>query len=109
VLIYELADVYPPVPTGAARLRWHAVAIVAAADSCAASKACKDRRFLSGEAPRLPLPGCDAACCDCKYRHFVDRRRMPRRADERGAAAPKHADSERRERRGRRTSDQSAD
>lgn len=33
-------------------------------------------------APRLPLSGCDAGVCTCKYRHFEDRRAGDRRAAE---------------------------
>jgi hypothetical protein len=32
------------------------------------------RRFLSNLAPRLPLDGCDAADCSCRFTHHNDRR-----------------------------------
>jgi hypothetical protein len=60
--------------------RWHAVAIRTSSTACAASQACQARRYLSSEAPRLPLAGCDAAHCDCKYVHFPDRRGSRRRS-----------------------------
>jgi hypothetical protein len=85
--------------------RWHAVMIAVSAGACAAAQACKGKRFLSGDAPRLPLAGCDATRCDCKYRHFVDRRGAPRRQDEKIAAPPGRADANRRIRRGRRAAD----
>jgi hypothetical protein len=69
------------------RERWRAVAIVAPSTACAAALACKGKRFLCREAPRLPLADCGAQRCDCKYRHLPDRRGGPRRADEKGAIA----------------------
>jgi len=42
--------------------------------SCQAAKDLEDRRFLSGAAPRIPLPDCDAAECKCKFVHHKDRR-----------------------------------
>lgn len=32
------------------------------------------KRFLSGDAPRLPLPSCGAPTCNCRYVHHGDRR-----------------------------------
>jgi hypothetical protein len=86
------------------RQRWHAVTIVAPSRACEAALACKGTRFLSSEAPRLPLKECNAARCDCKYRHFSDRRGEPRRAEDSGAPG-KSVQKERREKRGRRASD----
>ena len=84
--------------------RWHAVSIAAAAGACEAARACKGKRFLSREAPRLPLPECDAARCECKYRHYADRRGGPRRGDERGVPKAR-VDTNRRGARGRRAVD----
>ena len=53
---------------------YKAVAIVAGKNACESVAAAEDRRYLIGEAPRLPLPGCDPAACTCKYRHLDDRR-----------------------------------
>lgn len=69
------------------RHRWHAVTIVPSSAACFVSQACKRNRYLSADAPRLPLSGCDAGHCDCKYRHFTDRRTAARRWEERGAPA----------------------
>jgi hypothetical protein len=77
------------------RHRWHAVTIIGPASICGAAQACKGKRFLSPDAPRLPLEGCDAEECNCRYRHFADRRAGPRRAEERGAA-PARAPTNRR-------------
>jgi hypothetical protein len=109
VFIYEIADAEPQALSRTPDRRWHAVAIVPAATACAAAQACKDNRYLSAEAPRLPLKGCDAARCDCRYGHFDDRRRGQRRAGDKGKPKPKPAGTEQRTRRGRRKSDGSAD
>ena len=93
-----------PREKGGARHRWHAVTIIGTAAACAAAQACKGKRILSSEAPRLPLPGCDAARCDCKYRHFGDRRAEPRRAAETGFDNSR-VESNRRGGRGRRATD----
>lgn len=44
-----------------------------------------DHRFLSDEAPRLPLAGCaHPERCRCVYRHFFDRRTATRRESDVG-------------------------
>lgn len=43
--------------------------------NCTAARAIGGKRFLVREAPELPLPGCDAATCQCKFAHHDDRRR----------------------------------
>jgi hypothetical protein len=47
--------------------------------ACEAVKRLRDRRFLYRDAPLLPLPGCDVKPCQCRYRHFGDRRHEDRR------------------------------
>ena len=37
------------------------------------------RRFLSSEAPLLPLAGCTEQYCQCRYVHYEDRRERDRR------------------------------
>jgi hypothetical protein len=49
--------------------------------SCEVARAMSGRRFLPGQAPHLPLSGCTAARCACKYVHFDDRRAGDRRSD----------------------------
>ena len=79
--------------------RYHAVAIGKNTAACAASMQLVGKRFLSKEAPSLPVAGCDANTCRCRYVHYEDRRggedrRFPfgvRRSSE-----PNVADSERR-------------
>jgi len=65
---------------------WHAVSIatgsmVTGACPCKAAVALQGQRFLSAEAPKLPLRGCsNPKGCQCSYRHHADRRNDPRRA-----------------------------
>ena len=54
--------------------KWHAISIDVNDNCCQAAKALDGQRFLSREAPAMPLPNCDAAVCRCKYRHHEDRR-----------------------------------
>ncbi len=62
---------------------WHAVSIVTPNFCCEAAQRARGARFLSAEAPRLPLPTCtyDASCL-CSYKHHSDRRGQPRRRDD---------------------------
>ena len=63
--------------------RWHAVSVIADGSACQHAQDLCDTRFLSLEAPRLPLEGCsDPMRCRCRYRHHPDRRQGPRRAVE---------------------------
>jgi hypothetical protein len=71
------------VPTPASLKRWHAVAIRPMGSSCAAAQVCRTARYLSREAPRLPLADCTKPdTCACVYKHLADRRGPPRRQDE---------------------------
>jgi hypothetical protein len=87
------------------RNRWHAVTIAAPANACDAAQACKGKRFLSGDAPWLPLEECDTKRCECKYRHYEDRRGDARRRDEKGVAKHGREQGNRRLSRGRRATD----
>jgi hypothetical protein len=58
---------------------WHAVGIIPCLDACGAAQSVRNVRYLSQEAPTLPLKGCTAGKCTCRYRHFQDRRGSPRR------------------------------
>lgn len=51
------------------------------AKCCKAVKALHGKRFLSSEAPALPVQGCDQAHCECDYIHHDDRRAEIRRTD----------------------------
>jgi hypothetical protein len=87
--------------------KWHAISVDAKTSSCAVAHDLRKKRFLSKEAPNLPLDGCTKrSSCPCTYKHHDDRRNKSRRAD--GAvissSAHKHG-SERRMSRGRRSED----
>lgn len=85
---------------------WHAVRVCERTAKCRAAAALGRKRFLSHDAPRLPLPDCSAAWrCDCIYRHFEDRRAGPRRANERGIGEWVTMEVDRRVSRGRRATD----
>jgi hypothetical protein len=56
------------------RARYHAVSIKPGAYACSAANDIAGQRFLATEAPNLPLPGCDAAECECHFTHHDDRR-----------------------------------
>ena len=61
---------------------FHAVSVLAGPAACQAARGCAGTRFLSTEAPPLPLPGCDAAACKCRYQHHTDRRSGLRRGSD---------------------------
>ena len=74
------------VETGRASKQWHAVTIVAKGNSCEAARAARNNRYLSADAPRLPLAECsNPEACSCSYKHHADRRAQARRADDDGA------------------------
>ena len=74
--------------------------------SCEASRAIENQRFLSNEAPLLPLPECsDPNGCRCKYKHWDDRRQEDdRRAPFRGIGEQFHASNDKRAGKDRRSS-----
>jgi hypothetical protein len=65
---------------------YHAVSIKAGPRCCQAARSLSGARFLSKEAPRIPLPQCELAC-ECRYVHHDDRRSTPRRSAD--GAAPR--------------------
>ncbi|MCK7579713.1 MAG: hypothetical protein MZV65_31140 [Chromatiales bacterium] len=56
------------------------------------------RRFVSSEAPRLPLAGCTEQACRCRYVHYEERRERDRRHaySQSIASAPAAVERERR-------------
>lgn len=86
---------------------WHAVSIAPGPRACNAARELHGHRFVSRSAPPLPLKNCDSAACTCRYEHFDDRRRGPRRAHELGVSIDGHGGDERRgeTKRGRRKAD----
>ncbi|MBT8085636.1 MAG: hypothetical protein HKN35_05050 [Woeseia sp.] len=53
---------------------FHAVSVRPGLSSCAAARTVNGTRFLSAEAPQLPLPDCDETTCTCRFAHHNDRR-----------------------------------
>lgn len=53
---------------------YHAVSVKAGLSCPETAATVGGQRFLSREAPQLPLPTCDAQRCSCRYRHHDDRR-----------------------------------
>ena len=92
-------------PAGSRTNPYHAVSILPGADSCAAAYRFSGQRFLSRQAPRLPLPSCDAATCGCRFKHHKDRRAGPRRSSDVGMTMAGYSGNERRQSRGRRSTD----
>jgi hypothetical protein len=58
---------------------FHCVEIRSGAVSCDAVKQLAGIRFLSDEAPTLPVSGCTSGKCTCGFVHFDDRRQQDRR------------------------------
>jgi len=67
---------------------WHAVAIQPGPKRCAAVEALLGQRFLSKDAPHLPLKECTEAGCACRYRHYEDRRHEGVSLDRNGMPLP---------------------
>ena len=77
---------------------YHAVAIRCGKTPCQAAQDDQTQRYLSAEAPLLPLDQCDRPDhCNCRYQHYEDRRGGPRRRSEHGLSG--ETDAERLERR----------
>jgi hypothetical protein len=55
------------------------VAIKCGAMACTGARSLAGRRLLLSEAPRLPLTGCNAEVCRCRYAYFGERRGDDRR------------------------------
>jgi len=84
---------------------FHAVSIIPGAQACQAVYAFTGQRFLSRDAPRLPLAECNSSSCTCKFKHHKDRRAGPRRRSDFGFGISLWNGSERRKGRGRRADD----
>lgn len=53
---------------------FHAVTILCGDRACEAARSCAGIKYLSSEAPTLPLAACRAPTCTCRYEHCDDRR-----------------------------------
>ena len=64
---------------------FHGVEIESPGECCEAIHALVADRYLSGEAPTLPVAGCDQpGRCACRYKKFTDRRTDLRRESDVG-------------------------
>ena len=96
----------PPQRSSAPSNPYHSVSILPGAPACGAVCRLAGQRFLSRQAPRLPLPTCDVKSCGCRFQHYKDRRAGPRRHSGVGIMALPETGKERRQSRGRRAEDQ---
>jgi hypothetical protein len=98
-----------PGPTAAAPRKapnkFHAVTIAPGTRACPEARALQGRRFLSREAPPLPLKNCGSFQCGCRYEHHDDRRKGNRRAHDIGVSIDGYEGVEQRQKRGRRQTD----
>lgn len=76
--------------------KFHAVSVEPGRNCCHSARVLKGQRFLSGEAPSLPLKNCMNDQCTCYYTHHEDRRDAPRRARDMGVAIDGWLESDRR-------------
>ncbi len=79
-----------------------AVEIRVSGGACLPARSLKGQRFLSREAPALPLPDCTAAQCTCKFTKWSDRRSESRRLEHGGLSASIFLANNRRTKRERR-------
>ncbi len=84
---------------------YHSVSIVPGAGACNAVRDLQGQRFLSRDAPLLPLPNCPLPACHCAYKHYDDRRHKRRRKADRTELPQSWSGLERRHAHGRRMTD----
>jgi len=96
-----------PSPATRRSTPWHAVSVVTGRWCCEEARHALGTRFLSRDAPRLPLTHCASPeSCACSYRHHIDRRGQPRRRDDAmGLRRVSTSANDRRLARGRRADD----
>lgn len=85
----------------------HSVAIVPGPRCCDEARGLRGQKFLSREAPQLPLKNCGRADCTCRYEHYQDRRNGLRRVRDMGVAVDGWLEEDKRAsgKRGRRKKD----
>jgi hypothetical protein len=98
----------PEASTTPTRARYyHAVAIVPKTSSCEEARSVAGVRYLSREAPPLPLPTCpQPERCRCRFEKFDDRRQDDDRRDIASSGRWYAGEEKRRQPRGRRITDQ---
>jgi len=85
---------------------YHAVSVKHSSRCCKAVKQLEHQRFLSTEAPNLPVAGCsNPGQCACRYQHHTDRRDDARRDSDVGLPERYFMGPNRRNQSGRRASD----
>lgn len=70
---------YPPVAelqNLSIKSNFHSVEIVNDAMDCTRANSLQGQRYLSAQAPTLPLKGCNSSPCRCRYVHHADRRKF---------------------------------
>lgn len=67
---------------------WHAVVIQPGPKRCQAVEALAGNKYLSKDAPKLPLRDCTEPQCSCRYRHHEDRRDEGVALDAKGKPLP---------------------
>lgn len=65
---------------------------------CAAVQALHRKRFLSTQAPQIPVAGCNNKGCECRYVYHTERRDEPRRDEDFGLARYQPVENDRRHR-----------
>ncbi len=64
---------------------FHGIEVIPCDAACDAARKVAGHRYLSDEAPRLPMEACNnPQGCQCVYRHFRDRRTDVRRESDVG-------------------------
>jgi hypothetical protein len=58
---------------------YHAVSIAPGIGCCQSAQSLTGKRFLSAEAPQMPLRDCNTKSCTCRYVHHDDRRSIAAR------------------------------
>jgi hypothetical protein len=81
--------------------KFHAVTIETGRHCCREARELHGQRFLSREAPSLPLKNCSSENCECHYQHHDDRRDRPRRARDLGVAMDGWTETDLRAQKGR--------
>ena len=64
----------PASTTSKSEGKFRAVSIQTGPRACTAAKYLRGKRFISTQAPELPLSRCDISDCKCKYAYHKDRR-----------------------------------
>jgi hypothetical protein len=106
-LLHGFGSKKDPVKEDLAGLRrFQAIAIYHGVRACEPARKFSEHRFLTRDAPPLPLAGCTmGSTCQCKYLKYKDRRGNQRRLVDFGAPARMFTGEDRRKRNGRRSND----